>query len=192
MKWWEKTVEYFFAREFLGDSVFAPLDGNEERVGDLVFGEHGFLVLIEFKKDKGCVESEFKKFIDFDAANEKLGDYDDHHFLIYGTDKPTFHLMAETYFSAKEVDVKQAIKQGILHADFIKYLKIFLKYRKNSKSRGEGGGGIDHQYGLVALVNGSGEAVSCMSLNEYIEKHPHLSIEKTQDASRQPQQDMNM
>ncbi len=34
MKWWEKTVEYYFVRKYLIDSAIAPLDGDEELAGD--------------------------------------------------------------------------------------------------------------------------------------------------------------
>ena len=53
MKWWEKTVEYYFILKCLGDSIsIAPLDGHEERGGDAILSSKHRWILIEFKKDE--------------------------------------------------------------------------------------------------------------------------------------------
>ena len=56
MNWWGKTVEYKFIKEYIDlDSFIAPLDGNEEKAGDAIFGENENFILIEFKKDKDSI-----------------------------------------------------------------------------------------------------------------------------------------
>ncbi len=60
--WWEKTVEYiFFGKYGLG---LSPLDGDAERdFADVVVSLEGCkYLLIEFKKNKECFSSEYKKF----------------------------------------------------------------------------------------------------------------------------------
>ncbi len=62
MKWWEKTVEYFFILNCRANHMrIAPLDGKEERAGDVLFSSDNNWVLIEFKRDMECLKSEEKK-----------------------------------------------------------------------------------------------------------------------------------
>lgn len=106
MKWWEKTVEYYFVRKYLTDSAIAPLDGNEESAGDAVFGRDGKLVLIEFKRDLGSIDQEKVKFHDFELAKQKLKDNDYHHYLIFGVFDADVTIFAKTYFSEKAMSVR--------------------------------------------------------------------------------------
>ena len=73
MKWWEKTVEYFFILNCVGNYMrVAPLDGKEERAGDAIFSKSNNWVLIEFKKDKSSLVSEKGKFNDYSAAKQNF------------------------------------------------------------------------------------------------------------------------
>ena len=144
MKWWEKTVEYFFVKKYVTDTAISPLDGPEEKAGDAIFSKKNKLILIEFKKDLNSVRSERKKFHNFELARKELKDYDSHHFLIYGLlDNNHFIIKAQTYFSEQEIDVEDALYQGKTVNEFNKYLEKFLKLKGASvKNGGESGGGV--------------------------------------------------
>lgn len=47
--WYEKTVEYAFARKFL-EAAAMPLSGTAEKVGDTIFYEGNSFFIIEFKR----------------------------------------------------------------------------------------------------------------------------------------------
>lgn len=61
---WEKTVEWTYVRKHLKCEDFAaPLDGYEEKAGDVAIGfENLNWCLIEFKKDRGALKSEREKY----------------------------------------------------------------------------------------------------------------------------------
>lgn len=173
LKWWEKTVEYFFIRNCIGDSmVIAPLDGNEERAGDSIFAQCNKWVLIEFKKDIDCLKSEEAKFINFAKAKKHFQDKDSHHFLVYGAifegennEKPSFGVSAATYFSRNPTkSVKTMLASGLGGEEFFAYIKDFTSFKKAS---GESGGGLGFEsYGLVAGINSENQIIECFSLAE--------------------------
>lgn len=73
--WWEKTVEYiFFGKYGLG---LSPLDGDAERdFADVVVSLEGCkYLLIEFKKNKECFSSEYKKFNSIKAYGAASSEY---------------------------------------------------------------------------------------------------------------------
>ena len=130
MKWWEKTVEYKFIKEYIDlNSFIAPLDGNEEKAGDAIFGQNENFILIEFKKDKNSIKDEQKKFIDFNSAKESLSSWDKHHILIYGeVNSKNLILNAQTYFSEKNIQLTRKFSNGKTLKEFKKYLDSFFKF----------------------------------------------------------------
>ena len=101
MKWWEKTVEYYFVCNFLKLGYFAmPLDGTYEAIGDTIFidDDRQFL-LVEFKKDKASIPTEKNKFENYEnfinciyekmylyENNDILCDFPDQTELVQGID----------------------------------------------------------------------------------------------------------
>ncbi|MDP2715142.1 hypothetical protein [Rheinheimera sp.] len=173
LKWWEKTVEYFFIRNCIGDSmVIAPLDGNEEKAGDSIFAKDNKWVLIEFKNNVDSLKSEEGKFSDFAKAKERFQDNDSHHFLVYGaifedenSEKPNFGVSATTYFSRKPTNsVEAMLASGLGGEEFFAYVKDFTSFKKASD--GSGGGLGFESYGLVAGINSKNQIVKCISLAE--------------------------
>lgn len=61
--WWEKTVEYLFVlKHFKNQACIAPLDGLQEKAGDVLLENSGRWTLIEFKRDIHSLDSEIIKF----------------------------------------------------------------------------------------------------------------------------------
>jgi len=141
--WWEKTVEYAFVQRFMPPSAttghfLAPLDGDHEKAGDAILGLKEKLVLIEFKRTRGDLKSETKKFFDYKSAKKDLKKNDGHHLLVYGVakKKKTLDLVAQTYFKGVDVGLEKFAERAVAFDEFKKYLKLFL-YHKNRN--GEGG-----------------------------------------------------
>ncbi len=164
MKWWEKTVEYKFIKEYINlDSFIAPLDGKEEKAGDAIFGKNEKFILIEFKKDENSIKDEQKKFFNFNSAKQKLEDKDSHHILIYGEiDNKDLILNAKTYFSKNYIELSKNFTNGKILEDFKNYLSDFLEFKKGSKT--ESGSG---SYGFVAGVTQEGNITKCLTLQEF-------------------------
>ena len=176
MKWWEKTVEYKFIKEYINlDSFIAPLDGKEEKAGDAIFGKNEKFILIEFKKDENSIKDEQKKFFNFDLAKQELEDKDSHHILIYGEiDNKDLILNARTYFSNNSIELSKNFTNGKILEDFKNYLNDFLKLKKGSKT--ESGSG---SYGFVAGVTQEGNITKCLTLQEFNEEMSlNLNIKK--------------
>lgn len=89
MKWWEKTVEYKFIKEYVDiDSFIAPLDGNEKVAGDSIF-----------------IQDEEKKFKDFSSAKEYLYTKDNKYILVYREfNNANLVLNARTHFSSISIN----------------------------------------------------------------------------------------
>jgi len=168
MKWWEKTVEYFFVLKHVKiDMLVSPLDGTEEKLGDAILSDDNKWVLIEFKKDKNKLNSEKEKFDDYDKAQEQLCEKDNHHYLIYGEFNGEFQLKCITYFSAKERDsIESALSMGTDIESFGQYIEEFTEL-KNSPNDGGGGGLGLSDYSLVAGVNDNGDIIQCMSISDF-------------------------
>jgi len=179
MKWWEKTVEYKFIQEYIDlDSFIAPLDGNEEKAGDAIFGKDANFILIEFKKDKHSIRDEQKKFSNFNSIRNDLSGKDEHHILIYGEiNNQDLTLNARTYFSEKNVELGKEFSNGKSLEEFKKYLNIFLRSKKGLKTEGGAGG-----YSLVAGVTREGNITKCLTLEAFsTEMSLNLNIEKQND-----------
>jgi hypothetical protein len=172
LKWWEKTVEYFFIRQCISDSMFiAPLDGKQERAGDSIFSQGNNWVLIEFKKNFDSLLSEEDKFVDYEKAKSNFLNRDSHHFLIYGGifekegGECEFDVSAVTYFSRTQVSsVEAMLSAGLTFEEFFDYVKEFTSFKK-VKDGSSGSVGLE-SYGLVAAINSENQIVECMSLAE--------------------------
>ncbi|ATC82292.1 MULTISPECIES: hypothetical protein [Pseudoalteromonas] len=190
LKWWEKTVEYFFIRNCIGDSmVIAPLDGKEERAGDSIFSQGNKWVLIEFKNKLESLKSEEDKFSNFETAKAHFLDKDSHHFLVYGgmfenkeKNGQKFGISVTTYFSRNSVkNVKSMLSAGLEGDDFFAYIKDFTSFKKVS---GESGGGLSFEsYGLVAGINSENQIVECISLAELGQE---LGLDLTPEVTPEP------
>lgn len=183
MKWWEKTVEYKFIKEFINlDDFVAPLDGNEEKAGDAIFSNDNHWVLIEFKKDESSIASEKDKFEKYQEAKQALSSKDDHHIIVYGElskESKNINLHAKTYFSEKAISqIAEALQSGIEIKKFKNYLDAFLQYKKGSKVEGGSGG-----YGFVAGVTNGGQITKCLTLEEFSEE-VELSIKLRQEPTQ--------
>lgn len=190
LKWWEKTVEYFFIRNCIGDSmVIAPLDGKEERAGDSIFSQGNKWVLIEFKNKFESLKSEEDKFSNFETAKAHFLDKDSHHFLVYGgmfekkeKNGLEFGVLATTYFSRNSKNsVKSILSAGLEGEDFFAYVKDFTSFKKIS---GESDGGLSFEsYGLVAGINSENQIVECISLAELGQE---LGLDLTPEVTPEP------
>lgn len=167
MKWWEKTVEYYFVRKYISDEmIVSPLDGKEEIVADAMLSHNEKWVIIEFKRDRGTLASEAKKYWDYGNARQDLSETDDHHFLVYGEEVAgEFSLAFRTYFSGKTIaDGNKLFEAGKDEEVFIAYLKKLISHKKSaSQSSGDTTGG----YSFVAGIRGGKKITRCMSLYEF-------------------------
>ncbi|MFM0377867.1 hypothetical protein PQQ72_12750 [Paraburkholderia strydomiana] len=188
--WWEKTVEYAFVLQTATFVDFAvPLAGVEERAGDGIFASDSKLLLIEFKRSLDAVSSEQKKFVNFEHAAEKLGDYDAHHLIVYGdevgeenTGKPSLSLVARTYFSGKESEPLSAVfDAGSSKDNFDNYLRELLEFKR---SDGRSSGTISPAaYASVVGISES-RRVKAVSMSEYLQRE--LKYEYTMELSQAP------
>ncbi|MGF6126890.1 hypothetical protein QF019_002099 [Pseudomonas frederiksbergensis] len=179
--WWEKTVEYFFIQKYVKLEMFvAPLDGNHERAGDAIFSHESSWVLIEFKRDQESISDELKKFTNYANAKIAMEPIGKHHLIIYGgAIEDDFYLKCQEYFSGREVEIDKALSLGVQKDVFIQYLKMFIGYKKQSKS-GSG------SFGFVAGVSSTGTVTKCMRLSEFAQA---LKLEKKiqQSLEQQPE-----
>jgi hypothetical protein len=188
MKWWEKTVEYYFIRKFIPkDMILSPLDGNEEKAGDTLLSTNDKWIIIEFKKDFKSLESEVKKYKNYNAAKKQLCSLDGHHFLIWGQiNDGEFGLAGKTYFSAQGVSkITDIFEAGKEKEEFINYLEKLIKHKTKV---GESSGGAIGSYSFVAGINEENKITSCMNLYEFgldhglkLEPIPSLSNKKELD-----------
>ncbi|MCU4551579.1 hypothetical protein KWE35_04795 [Acinetobacter baumannii] len=164
LKWWEKTVEYFFIQKYVSESIIAPLDGNEELAGDALVSSNQKWVIIEFKDRESSLNSEMRKFKSYERAKQELKDHDHHHCLIYGKIKNgKFDLGAQTYFSRKGIGTLENFLKSGLHKDaFIQYLQKLISYKAKVGSTGSVG-----SYSFVAGISKNNKITSCMSLYEF-------------------------
>lgn len=181
MKWWEKTVEYYFVKSFVNINEFiVPLDGNEEQAGDAILSNKNRWVLIEFKKDEKSISSEEDKFIDYAKAKSKLYDKDGHHFIIFGYEEANkLNLKSLTYFSRENYNIQEILKNGTNINDFKDYLEKLLLYKKGSTIEGGAGG-----YSLVAGISDDGKISKCLTIQEF-KKDFNMDITQKQQSVQQ-------
>ena len=166
MKWWEKTVEYFFIQNYVKELFIAPLDGKEELAGDALLSKNQKWVIIEFKDKESSLDSEKKKFKSYNEALAELSKSDQHHCLIYGKIKEgKFTLGAQTYFSRNGIgSIDKFLNNGINESRFIEYLRKLLYYKSEKGTTSSGNVG---SYTLVAGISDNNKIISCMTLYEY-------------------------
>ncbi|MCF6439523.1 hypothetical protein L1077_08800 [Pseudoalteromonas luteoviolacea] len=167
MKWWEKTVEYYFIRKFITDEmILSPLDGEQEKAGDAFLSNSERWVVLEFKKNFESLASEKKKYKNYDAAAAELSHSDNHHFLIYGkVEDGSFSLVGKTYFSNKLVpEVGRVFEAGKEKEEFISYLEKLIKHKSKVSESSSGSVG---SYSFVAGISKDKKITSCMNLYEF-------------------------
>ena len=189
MKWWEKTVEYYFIRKFIPeDMIISPLDGEQEKAGDALLSNNDKWIIIEFKKDFKSLSSEKKKYKNYEAALTDLSPYDSHHFLIYGqVHNEEFGLRGKSYFSNKPIsNISEIFESGKSKAEFILYLKKLIEYKAKSD---ESSGGSVGSFSFVAGISQNKKITSCMNLYEFGLDHgfnlePKLELKRERTRSR--------
>lgn len=167
MKWWEKTVEYYFIRKFIPDEmILSPLDGEQEKAGDTFLSSNEKWVILEFKKDFKSLSSEKKKYKDYDLAVTELSPSDSHHFLIYGQiTNGKFGLGGKTYFSNSPVSkISDIFNAGKEKEEFISYLERLIAHKSKVD---ESSGGSIGSYSFVAGISKDKKITSCMNLYEF-------------------------
>lgn len=167
MKWWEKTVEYYFIRNFIPDDmILSPLDGEQEKAGDAFLSSNEKWVVLEFKKDFKSLASEKKKYKNYDLAEVELSPSDSHHFLIYGQiANGKFGLRAETYFSRSSLsEFSKIFEAGKEKDEFIAYLERLIEHKSKAY---ESSGGSVGSYSFVAGISKDKKITSCMNLYEF-------------------------
>ena len=182
LKWWEKTVEYKFVALVAQENklFLAPLADKHERAGDAIFSTKNKWLLIEFKKDKGCVNSEKAKFVDYEAASKTLSSRDNHHHIVYGQEhEKHLKLICRTYFSSIFYDrLIDLLATGIEFDSFKSYIVEFTAFKKLPADQGGGGELSLDEFAMVAGVNNEGNIVECISLSEFKRE---LKLELVQD-----------
>nr|WP_290981137.1 hypothetical protein [Halomonas sp.] len=191
MKWWEKTVEYYFIRKYIPeDMILSPLDGEQEKAGDAFLSSNEKWVILEFKKDYQSLSSEKKKYKNYDDAAKALSPNDTHHFLIYGqVSDGAFGLAGKTYFSGKAVSkIKEIFEAGKNKEEFVSYLEKLIEYKTKLD---EASGGSVGGYSFVAGISADNKITSCMNLYEFgldhglkLEPSPQIKQEIKRGRSR--------
>ncbi|UNU73783.1 hypothetical protein LU293_02450 [Moraxella nasovis] len=194
IKWFEKSVEYAFVRQF--DFIATPLDGNLEKMGDVIFGEDDKFFLVEFKRtsELACIQSEQKKYTDFQHSINTLSSSQSSscHFIIYGANNnQSFVLLMTNYCdflnnNLKDrfysVDKKRLFDSAISYQDFKQYLEVVIEEKLKGKKEGSAGG-IIHELDNMLVVNNEGVVAS---LFEAIQE---FKLEKNLDLSQKIQKD---
>lgn len=171
LKWWEKTVEYYFVKNHVDVAAIAPFDGVEEAwAGDAAMSKSNKWILIEFKRQHSDIISEKDKYFDFEVADEELRGSDGHHFIVYGgmlanASGRTFELSAQTYFSKKKYPVDEIVTMGVDAVVFRSYLKTLASFKRAKIATGSGGFDVA-RYGMVAGISCDGKIVECRALSE--------------------------
>lgn len=181
MKWWEKTVEYFFLARYLPEGFFiAPLDGDLEKAGDAKLKTLGW-VLIEFKRTAAAIRDEINDKFEtgmFDKAKEKLGGHDGHHWFVIGFKNAyeKFDVMWKTYFSHQ--NKPDLFDSGIELNAFKKYVEDFISFKK--KKPGDSG---DEDFSMVLGICKDAKKICCVPLVEFV-RESNLSLKSE---AQQPQ-----
>nr|WP_314106348.1 hypothetical protein [uncultured Neisseria sp.] len=103
--WYEKTVEYAFARKFL-EAAAMPLSGTAEKVGDTIFYEGNSFFIIEFKRgldEKKEKKDEQKKYLNITESVKRILKHEAcmSHYVVWGyvDEKQKFGLKAQYYIN---------------------------------------------------------------------------------------------
>lgn len=151
--WWEKTVEYYFIRNYLENVTIAPFDGvPEKQMGDALASFEGNAVLIEFKRDENCLNSEKCKYKDWNKAKEdELAKKASFHLMVWGAlSEGVFELKKCHYW---DIGDKQNIESLNSFSGYVKThgadsgkLKkytLFLQENRKEGSEGQLSGGVE-------------------------------------------------
>lgn len=167
--WWEKTVEYLFVLKNLKENQLAyPLDGKHEKAGDTILKLGLDWLLIEFKKDDSCLDSEKTKFSgnDWELVTTYFPE-DKHHLLVYGAlDEKKLVLEAKTYFSRNSITLSEFSNFAIPHDEFKEYLDRLLKWKSSESGTDSGGMSFD-SYTHVMGVDEKGEVMAVEEANKF-------------------------
>lgn len=177
--WWEKTVEYAFVLEMQDHFDFAmPLDGvPEKEYGDAIFGSVNRLILVEFKRHVGSLDSERNKYPDFDTAMETLKKSTSrHHFFVYGEGSKgqPITLQASGYLERNPVALLEMFDAAIDLEAFQAYAADLARLRNATDDEGGETIGAHHMsrvFGLAAekrAKSGAKSAIVSMSLDTYL------------------------
>lgn len=174
--WWEKTVEYAFVLQS-GCDFATPLAGAAERAGDAIFAAGTKLMLVEFKVDDDALNSEKRKYANYEEAEAALRGRDNHHLLVYGVrvveanGRVEFVLGAKKYFERTEVLNMFAFDaNGVDRPTFDEYLDDLLAHKKPDGRSSSGGPAHE---AMVVGVSTSKQVVSA-SVREYWEESQKL------------------
>ena len=176
-KWWEKTVEYAYIKQDLGDYEFIwPFDGDHETLSDSAIANGLLWSIVEFKSTLKWESAEQSKFDKHGkgrylkakkALTKEYGSNLEkgiaHHFIVYGELNSLSNLVlkSECYFSTENRYVfvpTDLVKRGIELTPFTKYVFDFNKWKNGSN-----GGGLRSGPDLYPPQNPNGG----LGLSEY-------------------------
>ncbi|WP_301098384.1 hypothetical protein [Otariodibacter sp.] len=198
IKWWEKTVEYKFVRNCTSSSMFLPLDGDPEKMGDTIFSEKNKFLLIEFKRIASDFKDEIKKYSNMDKIKQELNSNypsTDYHIFIYGENNnnqldiaivPYWDGLDGNYSKKEILSDKNKFNNyvqnyGTKYSNFDKYVRSIYANKKSSSSEGDnssGSFGLENISNCIVIVENEGK-ISAISLGEYAVEQ-NLTIKQEQ------------
>ncbi len=146
-------------------------------------------LFLNLKKDFNSLDSEKKKYKDYDMAKTELSLIDSHHFLIYGRiNNNKFSLVGKTYFSRESVTkINDIFKAGKEKEEFISYLEKLIEHKSKIS---ESSGGSAGSYSFVAGISSNNKVTSCMNLYEFGLDHG-LKLEYKPEIKKEIKQEYN-
>lgn len=180
--WYEKTVEYAFARKFL-DIDAMPLSGTAEKIGDTIFHDDNQFCIVEFKRGKNIkseMESEKDKYLDWKTSIKNLYESKSSkdseklltasHYVVYGqlNQNSQFELWANHYVyflgEAEETERAKKLPSKLSYLskcftlidnldDLKKYLQLLINEKEASSKDSSS---VD--YGNTLIVDKDGNA----------------------------------
>ncbi|MGH1601247.1 hypothetical protein [Campylobacter majalis] len=194
MIWWEKTVEYYFVRNYLSDADIAPFDGDVEKLGDALVNNNAKSVLIEFKRNYSDLKTDRQKYKSYENALENMeneGFVDNNfHIFIFGKldENGKFALSGRKYWleSTDSFDLPcdfndYVSKNGADIDQFNKYIKILFRLK----------GGENGSLGGYAIMAKTNKGLTAVSLSEYLTQVLKLEIKKELKFEQKPEQSRN-
>lgn len=199
-KWWEKTVEYAYVKQYLGEYEFiSPFDGEHETLSDCAIANGLQWSIIEFKANSKWESAEKIKFNKhrlstyIQAKVALMRDYGNpdngiaHHFIVYGQPDldRTLILKAERYFSTENQYVfepNNLINKGIELSSFAQYVHEFNQWKNGGNGGGFSGGSSTHppqnpngglslsNYGVVVGVCLKDNIAVIMSIEDFVKE----------------------
>lgn len=191
MIWWEKTVEYLFAKLCLGESSVMPLDGKQEQIGDLLVFNDSKMLIIEFKRDEKSLSSEKAKFGSeqewIGIRDKAVNEYPIHnfHILMFAElqNESSLKLKSKTYWDNTDIGIydynEHSFKEYINnYGKPIEILKKYLNFLFSEKKSKGASDGITanslHNCSIVSIADGK---IKTLSLEEFIKGY-NLELNK--------------